>query len=111
MDEIPNDEQITDEPGFLEHAEFVIEPLKQFSFGCCALAVAFAQALITKLAQITLARFSSRHRIFGIFRMSELEIETATLADFECVRNRLGEIAENFIHFGGRFEIQLRHIS
>ena len=110
MDEIPNDEQITDETSFLEHTQFVIEPLEQFGVGCCPLTVAFAQALITEFAQITLARFSSRHRIFRIFRTAKLQIDTATLGDFERVRNRLGEIAEDFPHFGGRFKIQLRHI-
>ena len=100
MDEIPNDEQITDETSFLEHAEFVIESLKQFSVGRCALAVAFAQALITKLAQITLARFSSGHRIFRIFRTPKLKIEMTTLADFERVHNCLWEFAEDFMHFG-----------
>src|SRR5439155_18607874 len=72
MDEIPNDEQITDETGFLQHPKFVIEPFKQFRVSCCTLAVAFAQALITKLAQITFARFSSWNRIFRIFRTSKL---------------------------------------
>src|SRR5205807_8885181 len=71
MDEIPNDEQITDETRFREHAEFVIESLKQFSVGRCPLAVAFAQALITKLKKLNLARFSGGLWLFRIFRTSK----------------------------------------
>src|SRR5262249_37097844 len=85
MDEIPNDEQITNEPGFLQHAEFVIEPLEQFRIGRRPLAVAFAQALITKLAQITLARFPGWNRILGIFRAPKFKLEMATLADLERI--------------------------
>ena len=111
MNEIPNDEQITDKPRLLENAEFIVYPFKQFGIGRGPFAVAFAQALVTKLAQITFARFSSRHRVLWIFRTPKFKVEMATLGDFERVADRLGEIVEDFAHFGGRFEIQLRHIT
>ena len=105
MDEIPNDEQITDEAGLLEHTQFIIEPVKQFSVGRCARTVPFAQTLITKLAQITLACFSRRNWILRIFGAPKFKLEMTTLADFESVRNRLRKIAEYFAHFHRRFEI------
>ena len=73
MDEVPDDQKVTDEPGLLEHAQFVIEPLDQFRVGFRAVAKAIAQTLVTKLAQIRLARFAFRHRVFGIFRNAKLQ--------------------------------------
>src|SRR5439155_12582243 len=49
MNEIPNNEEITDEPSSLEDAELIIESLDQLCVAHRAFAVASLQALITKL--------------------------------------------------------------
>ena len=54
-DEIPDDEEIADEPGFLDHREFVIEALVQLGIGIHALAEALAEALMAEVAQVLLA--------------------------------------------------------
>src|SRR6266576_695277 len=69
------------------------------------------QPLVTKLAQITFARFSRWHWILGIFRFPELDFEIATVSDLQRVSNCVWKIAENFAHFRGRFEIEFRLIT
>ena len=105
MNEIPDDKQITDEPCLLENAELIIEPLNEIRIGRRPFAVALAQSLITELAQITFACFSSRRRILGILRTPKFKIDMTAFADFQRVCNRFGKIAKYFAHFGWRFEI------
>ena len=111
MDEVPDDQQITDEPGLLEHAQFVIEPLDQLRISSRALAEAIVQTLVTKLSQIRLARFAFRHRVFRIFRNAKLQREIDAIGDLERIRDRLGMVREKRPHFVRRFEIKLRRIT
>src|SRR5262249_3755302 len=111
MNEIPNDEEITNKPCFLQNTELILEPASQLRIALSTLAVTRAQTLVAKLAQISFARFPSRHRIFRIFRTSKLKVEMATFANVQCVRDRLRKIAEHLSHLGGRFEIQFRQIT
>ena len=100
MNEIPNNEQIADEPSPLENAELIIEPLDQLWVARRPFAVALAQTLVTKFAQITFALLSSRHRIFRILGTAKFEIDMATFADFQGVCNGFGKIAKHLAHFG-----------
>jgi DNA polymerase-3 subunit alpha len=72
---------------------------------------ALPQTFVTKLAQIFFARLPRRRGILRILGAPKLEVEMASLANFERVRNRLGKIAEQLAHLGRRLEIQLRHIT
>jgi len=110
VDEIPNDQDVTDEARFLEHPELVIEALTKLTVDPGAVAVAFFQTFVTKAAQIIFARLSFRHRILRVFRFPELDREIATLTDRKRVRHRIGEILEQVAHFLRRFEIQLRFV-
>ena len=67
MDEVPNDEQITDESSLLQNAQLIIEPPEQLRIARGTFTVALPQAAITKLAQITFARFAGRNRILRVF--------------------------------------------
>ena len=51
MNEIPNNQDVTDESGFLEDAKFVVEPLLQLIIRFRSVAVAPLQTLRAKLAQ------------------------------------------------------------
>src|SRR5262249_40081545 len=99
MNEIPNNQDVTDKSGFLEHAQLIIQSADQLGIIPRTIAIALAQTVVTKLAQIALARFARRHRIFRIFGPPKFEIETTSFADLKRVLNRLREIAEQFAHF------------
>ena len=92
VNEIPNDQDVTDESGLLEHAQFVGEPLAQLVVDLRALAVTLLESFITKITQITFARLTFRNRIFRIFRFPEFNRDIAALADRQSVRNRVGMI-------------------
>src|SRR5881396_4446440 len=110
MNEIPNNEQITDEPSSLENVELIIESLDQFCVYRRAFAVAFAQTLVTKFAQIAFTRFPSRRRILRILGTPKFKIDMATFANLQRVCNCFGKITKHLAHFARRFEIQLRHV-
>ena len=111
MNEVPNNEQITDEPRLFENAQLIIESPDQLGIARRAFTVALPQAVITKLAQKTLARFSRRDRIFRILGAPKFKVQVTTLANFKRVLNRLRKIAKHLVHFLWRFEIQLRDIA
>ena len=67
MNEIPDDQNITDESGLFDYVDFVVEPFDQFRIGAGPFAVTIVQPLITKLAQIRFAGFVLGRRILGIF--------------------------------------------
>ena len=94
MNKIPNDQYVTDEAGLFEHAQFVIKPLAQLIVYLRALAVALLQTFVTKLVQITLPRLAFRHRVFGIFRLPELDRHIAAFTDRQCVANCLRKVLE-----------------
>ena len=107
MNEVPNNEQITDEPRFFQNSQLIIKPPNQLRVAPSPFSIALPQPLITKLAQIVFARFPSRNWIFWIFGASKLKIEMAALTNLERVLNRLRKIAEYLAHFIWRFEIEL----
>ena len=100
MNEIPNNEEITDEPSPLENAELIIKSLDQLCITGRAFAVSLAQAFVTKLAQIAFARFPSRRRILRVLGTPKFEIDMATFADFQRVCNGFRKIAKHLAHFG-----------
>src|SRR5207244_1604495 len=61
MNEIPNDQDVTDESGLFEHAQFISESVAQLVVDLGAFAVAFFESFVTKLAQIIFARVIRRH--------------------------------------------------
>ena len=103
MNEIPNDEQITDKAGFLEDIELVIEPLDQFTLDLVA--EALVQSGIAKFAQINFARFVRRRRILRVFRFSKFQLEIATLRDLDRVRDCLRMIRKKSAHLVRRLKI------
>src|SRR5438128_6727937 len=107
MNEVPNNEQITDEPRFFQNSQLIIKPPNQLRVAPSPFTIALPQPIITKLAQIVFARFPSRNWIFWIFGASKLKIEMAALTNLERVLNRLRKIAEYLAHFIWRFEIEL----
>ena len=111
MNEVPNDQQIADETGFLEDAQLIIDSPDQLSIVGSAVAIPLAQALVTKLAQIFFPRFAGRSGVLRISRAAEFNVEVATLANVKRIINGLGKVAEQLAHFRWRFEIQLGHIT
>ena len=111
MNEIPDDENVTDEAGLLQNIDFIIEALDQLGIGSGAFAVALVQTFVTKFAQICFARFAFGRRILRIFRATEFQLEIAAIRNRDRVRNRLGKIRKQCAHFVRRFEIQLRHVT
>src|SRR4030095_6191526 len=105
MNEVPNNEQIADETRLFENAQLVVETPKQFWIVRRAFAVAATQTVVTKLAQISFARFSRRRRILRILGAPKLEVEMTAFANFQCVRNCFRKIAEQLTHLGRGFEI------
>ena len=81
VNKIPNDQDVTDEPSLLEHAEFVIEPLTKFVVDLGAFAIAINQTFLAEFTQITFTRLAFWHRILRILRFPELKIEMTTFAD------------------------------
>src|SRR5213075_573592 len=65
MNEVPNNEQITDEPRFFQNFQLIIKPPNQLRVAPSPFTIALPQPIITKLAQIVFARFPSRSWIFG----------------------------------------------
>src|SRR5262249_32181533 len=100
MNEVPNDEEITDETGFFQNAQFILEPTGQLWTARCASAVARAQAFMAKLAQISFARFPGGDGILRIFRAPEFKIKIAAPANLQRVVDCLGKIAEHLPHLG-----------
>src|SRR5205085_7675079 len=81
MDEVPDDQQITDEAGRLQNIELVIESLQQLRVGCRSFPVAFHQTAVTKLAQEFFPALTFSQRVFRVFRPSKFEIQVAALSD------------------------------
>src|SRR6476646_6459882 len=100
MNEIPNAEEITNEPSFFQNAKFVLEPTRQLRIGRRPFAVTSAQTLVAKFAQIFFARFPSRRWILRIFRTPKLKAEMAAFPNMQCVRDRVRKIAEELLHLG-----------
>ena len=111
MNEIPDDQEITDEARPSRDPEFLVQAGTKLRVRRCSLAEALAQSFSTKLAQICLARLARRRRVFGILRDPEFQLEIATLGDRERIRNRLRMFRKERAHFVGGFEIKLRHIT
>ena len=110
MNEIPDDQDVTDESGLFDHVDFVVEPFDQFRIGPGAFAIAIMQTLVTKLAQIHFTRFSLGRRIFRILRDAELEREIAAVRDDERICDGFGVIRKQSPHFVGGLEIKLRRV-
>ena len=111
MDEVPDDQKITDESGALQNVDLVVEPLDQFRIRPGAFPVPFVQTFVTKLAQISLARLSFRHRVFGIFRNAELQFQIDSVGNSDRVRDCLGVVRKQRPHFIGRLEIEVRLVA
>src|SRR5215472_5027396 len=111
MNEIPNDQDVTNEPGFLEDAEFISESLAQLLVIRCTLAVTLREAFIAKIAQVSFALLAGRHWIFRIFRTAKLDRDIAAFADRQGVVDRLWKSAKNLAHFGRRLEVELRRVT
>ena len=111
MNEVPDDEEIADEPGLFQNIDFVVEPLDQLGVRSRALAKAIVQSLVAKLAQIHFARLAFRRRILWILRNAKLQGEIAAIRDHERVRDGLGMIRKQRPHLIGRFEIKLRRVT
>src|SRR5439155_1926243 len=101
--EIPNDQDVTDEAGLLENAQLVLEALAQLIVDLGALAVTPCQTFRTQLAQVFFARDAVRDRILGVFGFAELNFQIAALRDGERITNRLREIFEQLAHFFSGF--------
>src|SRR5204863_3125839 len=94
-------------PSLFQNTQLIIELPDQLRVACCPFTVALPQTVITKLAQITFARFAIRNGILRILGASKFKIEMTAFANFERVLNRLWKIPEYLAHFIRRFEIQL----
>src|SRR5262245_12608022 len=108
MNKIPDDKEVVDEPGLLDHSQLVIEPTLQLRIALRARAVAFAQTASAELAQHRLARRAKRNRVLRVFRFPELQLHVTAVRDLQRVSDRLGKLPEERTHFPRRFEIQLR---
>ena len=67
MNEVPDDQEIADEAGFLEHREFLIESGAQLGIRRGSIAKAFTHAGVTKFPQILTARLARGRFVFGKF--------------------------------------------
>ena len=94
MDEIPDDQNVADKAGFLENAQFIVEPLQKLIVDPGAVAVTLLQAFRAKLAKVTFARKSFRRRILRVFRVPEFDLQIAALRDLQSSRNRFRKIFE-----------------
>ena len=81
VDEIPDDEKITGEAGFLDHREFVIEALVQLRLGIHARAVAVAKPVAAEVAQVLLAGAGVGRIEARVFWNAELHFEITPLGD------------------------------
>ena len=99
MDEIPDDQNVADETGALEHAQLVGEPFAQLFIAASALAVTLLQTFVTKIAKIAFAGLAVRDRIFRIFRLAELDRNITALTDGKGVVDRLRQIFKQLAHF------------
>src|SRR5207244_11139426 len=111
MNEIPNNQNVTDESGFLEYAKFVVEPLLQLIIRFRSIAEALLQTLRAKLAQKSDARCPLWHGILGVFRFPEFDFQIAPLGNFQRICDRFRKIAKDFAHFVWGFEIELRLVT
>ena len=110
MDEVPDDEKITDEAGLLEHVDFKIEPLDQLAIGSRAFAVAVVQPLVAKLPQVRFTRLAFRCGELRIFRNAELQFQVAALGDPQRVRDRVRMFRKQCAHFVRGFKVEFRHV-
>ena len=85
MDEVPNDQEIADEAGFLQDAEFLVQAGEQLRVRRRAIAEAFPHAGGAKLAQILFARLACGRFVFGEFGGSKFQLEIAALGDRDGV--------------------------
>ena len=106
-DEIPDDQKIADEPGFLDHREFVVEALVQLGVGVHAPSEALAQSFMAEVAQVLLAAARVGRVEIRVFRFAEFHLEITPFGDAQRVVTRLGKLGEECAHFLGGFEIQL----
>ena len=111
MHEIPNDQEVINEAGFLDNADFVLQTTPQFGVILGSRTVAFAEPARAQLSQHHFARFAVGKWIPRISQLAKFELEIAALGDLERVRDRLGKIAEQLAHLARRFQIQFRHVT
>ena len=112
MDEVPDDQEITDEPGLLEHVQFVIEPLDQFRIGSRRVRRSDRADPCNKARADTPRAFClPAPDIPGYFETPNSSFEIDAIGDLERIRDRLGMIRKKRAHFVRRFEIKLRRIT
>src|SRR3954470_15465851 len=111
MNEVPDDQDVADKTGLLQHAEFVIETSLQLLIRSRPLAITLNESFVAKIPNVLLATLPFRRRILGILRFVELEIQMTALRDSQSIRNRFGKIAKQFAHLLRRFEIELRLVA
>ncbi len=99
VNEVPNDQDVANESGFLQHAQLVSQSLPQLIVDLRALAITFFESLVTEIAQICFAGLSRGNRILRIFRAAELDRDVAALPDRERIADCLRKIFEQLTHF------------
>src|SRR5262249_27145751 len=100
MNEIPDDEEITDETRFFQNAQFILEATGQLRISRGAFAIPRPQTFVAKLTQIAFARFSGQDWILRVFRTPKFKNEMAAFANMQRVRDRLRKFAEHLPHLG-----------
>ena len=106
-DEIPDDEKVAGEAGFLDDGKFVVEALSEFGLGVHARAVAFEESLAAEVAEVLFAGAGVGGIEAGVFGNIEFHFEIAALCDSQRVVAGFGKFGEEGAHFFGGFEIQL----
>ena len=108
MNEVPDNEKVAGEAELLEDAQFVIKTFLQLRR---ALAVAAAESLAAKFAQISLTGFALGRMKNRKARFAELHGHIAPLGNAGGIRQSVRMIREDFRHFCRGLQIKLGKIT
>ncbi len=111
-DQVPHDEEVGGEAHVADDTQLVVEALRHL--GGQRGAIALPGAVVGEVAEIGqspflvgLAAEPVRNRELGQARLPELDLHVGPLRDQQRVVARLGDVAEEVAHLGGRLQVVL----
>ncbi len=110
VDEVPDDQEVTDESGFFDHPHLEFQALLQFPVGPRPVAIPLPQPLLAKLPEVLLPRHPRRHGKSREFVAPQIQLQIAPLRDRRGVFQGIRESGKKALHLRGRFEVELRPV-
>src|SRR5690349_2895157 len=98
MDEVPDDQEIADKSGLLDHLELLRQARAQLGIVRRPLPITLTQTGFTKLPQKAAPRLAKGRFVFREFRSAKIEFQVAAFRDRNRVADCLRVLAEERPH-------------